>query len=122
VTWLPTQLISTTELPKCVKPVDQVTVTIATIPVICAVKVTIPLISSTELQPNAKHAMALITSIMIWVTWDAQTVLVTKCGTVLTALAMLEQCGTTIPWCVKKLTSMTTNQREFLITKNQDLS
>jgi len=61
---------------------------------------------------------------MILVTWDAQTVLVTKGGETVPANVIMEQPGTTIPKCVKvvKWVQMTTNQREFLINKNQNLS
>jgi len=79
----------------------QVTVTIATINVINVVKVTLPLISSTDLQVLACFAMAVTTSTMTLTTLDAQTVLATKCGTVPTALVIMELCGTTIPKCVK---------------------
>ena len=60
---------------------------------------------------------------MILVTWDAQTVLVTKGGETVPANVIMEQPGTTIPKCVKvKWVQMTTNQREYLINKNQNLS
>lgn len=125
VTWLLTELISIIELPECAKLVHQNAVTIVTIPVTCVVTVTLPLITSTELTVLVCLAMVTMASTMIWVTWDAQTVPATKCGTVQTALVITEPCGTTIPWCVKETAplTVTTNQRDNLAkNQNQDLS
>jgi hypothetical protein len=108
-------LIFTTELLKCAKLALQIKVFIIMENVKHVVKVTLPLISSTELLVNVKNAIPGI-NIMIYQEKDAQTVLVTNFGTVLIVLVKVKQTGTTIPKCVKVQQEylMTTNQREFL--------
>lgn len=115
VTWLQMILIFTTELPECAKLADQVMVIILISPVTCVVLVTIPLISSTELQELVNLAMPGICT-MIYQEKDAQTVLVTNIGTVVVANVLVTKPGTKITKCVKvqKENLMTTSQREFL--------